>query len=116
MAQVLLELYGEGLARMMEVIAEGEHSERTVGALAEGVTEPPPKPTTTFVATPTVRKKEKKRPEEDQTSWTVVGGLPQLSGSELLVKEVSGEPVLFMKLGNEFYAYRHLCPCCGGSL
>jgi nitrite reductase/ring-hydroxylating ferredoxin subunit len=70
----------------------------------------------TFVAGPTLRKKEKKRPEEDGASWTVVGGLPQLSGGGKLVKEVSGEPVLFLKLGDDFYAYRHLCPGCGVSL
>jgi len=205
MAQVLLELYGEGLARMMEVVAQGEESERIFGAFAgdelishllllhglhpvdvetrilqaleevrpylkshggnvellgvedgvahlrmqgscdgcpssaatlklaieeavqkaapdlegieaEGVAEPPPKPTTTFVASPTLRKKEKNQPEADQTSWTIVGGLPQLSGGGMLVKEISGEPVLFLKLGDDFYAYRHLCPGCGESL
>jgi len=204
MAQVLLELYGEGLARMMEVVAQGEESERTFetfaedelishllllhglhpvnvetrivraleevrpylqshggnvellgveggvarlrmqgscngcpssavtlklaieeavqkaapdleGIEAEGVEEP--KPATTFVAAPTLRKKkEKKQPEEDRASWTVVGGLPQLSGGGTLVKEISGEPVLFVKLEDDFYAYRHLCPGCGESL
>jgi Fe-S cluster biogenesis protein NfuA/nitrite reductase/ring-hydroxylating ferredoxin subunit len=200
---VLLELYGEGLARMMEVVAQGEDSGRTFEAFAEdelvthllllhglhpldvetrvvraleevrpylqshggnvellgieggvarvrmegscdgcpssavtlklaieeavlkaapdlegieaeGVTEPKPAPT--FVAGPTLRKKEKKRPEEDRSSWTVVGGLPQLSRGGLLVKEISGEPVLFVKLEDDFYAYRHLCPGCGESL
>jgi Fe-S cluster biogenesis protein NfuA/nitrite reductase/ring-hydroxylating ferredoxin subunit len=201
--QVLLELYGEGLARMMEVVAQGEESERTFEAFAgdelvshllllhglhpldvetrvmkaleevrpylqshggnvellgveggvarlrmegscdgcpssamtlklaieeavqkaapdlegieaEGVAEPEPAPT--FVAAPTLRKKEKKRPEEDQASWTLVGALPQLSGGGMLVKEVSGEPVLFVKLEDDLYAYRHLCPGCGESL
>jgi len=204
--QVLLELYGEGLARMMEVVAEGEEREKTFehfardelvshllllhglhpldvetrvvkaleevrpylkshggnveflgvegsvarlrmqgscsgcpsstmtlklaieeaiqktapdleGIEAEGVAEEPqPQPTTTFVAGPTLRKKEKKRPEENGASWTVVGGLPQLSGGGLLVKEISGEPILFLKLEEDFYAYRHLCPGCGESL
>jgi Fe-S cluster biogenesis protein NfuA/nitrite reductase/ring-hydroxylating ferredoxin subunit len=202
MAQVLLDLYGEGLARMMEVVAQGEERERLfeafagdelishllllhglhpldletriIGALeevrpylqshggneellgveggvarlrlegscngcpsstmtlklaieeaiqkaapdlegieAEGVAEPKPAPT--FVAGPTLRKKEKKRPEEDGVSWTVVGGL-ELSGGEVLAKEISGEPVLFMKLVNDLYAYRNLCPGCGESL
>jgi Fe-S cluster biogenesis protein NfuA/nitrite reductase/ring-hydroxylating ferredoxin subunit len=200
---VLLELYGEGLARVMEVVAQGEERERTFEALtadelvshllllhglhpldvetrvvraleevrpylqshggnvellgveegvarvrlqgscdgcpsstvtlklaieeavmkaapdlegieAEGVTEPRPAPT--FVAGPTLRRKEKKRPEEDGASWTVVGGLPQLSSGGMLLKEVSGEPVLFVKLGEDLYAYRHLCPGCGESL
>jgi Fe-S cluster biogenesis protein NfuA/nitrite reductase/ring-hydroxylating ferredoxin subunit len=203
MAQVLLELYGEGLARMMEVVAQGEESERAFkvfaedelishllllhglhpldvetrvvqaleevrpyleshggnvellgveggvarvrmegscdgcpssavtlklaieeavlkaapdleGIEAEGVTEPKPAPT--LVAGPTLRRKEKKRPEEDGASWTVVGGLPQLSEGGTLLKEISGEPVLFLKLGDDFYAYRHLCPGCGESL
>ena len=203
---VLLELYGEGLARMMEVIGQGQESERifetlavdelvshllllhglhpldvqtrVVRALEEvrpylqshggdveflgvggggarlrmpggfrgctsatlklklvieeallkaapalggieagGVTEEPPsKPATTFVAGPTLRKKEKKQPEADGASWTVVGGLPQLSSGGKLVKEVSGEPVLFLRLRDDFYAYRHLCPGCGESL
>jgi nitrite reductase/ring-hydroxylating ferredoxin subunit len=87
------------------------------GVEAEGMAEePPPKPTTTFVAGPTLRRKEKKQPEENGASWTVVGGLPQLSGRGTLVKEISGEPLLFLKLGDDFYAYRHLCPGCGESL
>jgi Fe-S cluster biogenesis protein NfuA/nitrite reductase/ring-hydroxylating ferredoxin subunit len=203
MVQVLLELYGEGLARMMEAVARGEESERTFkvfaddelishllllhglhpldvetrvvqaleevrpylqshggnvevlgveggvarvrlqgscdgcpsstmtlklaieeavlkaapdleGIEAEGVTEPKPAPT--FVAGPTLRRKEKKQPGEDGASWTVVGGLPQLSSGGMLLKEISGEPVLFLKLGDDFYAYRHLCPGCGKSL
>jgi Fe-S cluster biogenesis protein NfuA/nitrite reductase/ring-hydroxylating ferredoxin subunit len=201
---VLLDLYGEGLARMMEVVAEGEERERTFDAFAEdelvshllllhglhpfdlktrvimaleevrpylqshggnvellgvkegvarlrmqgscsgcpsstvtlrlaieeaiqktapdlegieaeGVAEEP-KPAPTIVAGPTLRKKEKKRPQEDGASWTVVGGLPQLPSGGMLVKEVSDEPVLFLKLGDDFYAYRHLCPGCGASL
>ena len=201
---VLLDLYGEGLARMMEVVAEGGERERTfealagdelvshllllhglhpldletrvVGALeevrpylrshggnvellgveggvarlrlqgscdgcpsssmtlklaieeaiqkaapdlegieAEGVAEEP-KPAPTIVAGPTLRRKEKKPPEENGASWTVVGGLPQLRGGGMLVKEISGEPVLFVKLEDDFYAYRDLCPGCGESL
>jgi Fe-S cluster biogenesis protein NfuA/nitrite reductase/ring-hydroxylating ferredoxin subunit len=201
---VLLDLYGEGLARMMEVVAEGEERERTFDAFvedelvshllllhglhpldlktrvimaleevrpylqshggnvellgvkegvarlrmqgscsgcpsstvtlrlaieeaiqktapdledieAEGVAEEP-KLAPTIVAGPTLRKKEKKRPQEDGASWTVVGGLPQLSSGRMLVKEVSDEPVLFLKLGDDFYAYRRLCPGCGESL
>jgi Fe-S cluster biogenesis protein NfuA/nitrite reductase/ring-hydroxylating ferredoxin subunit len=201
---VLLDLYGEGLARMMEVVAEGEERERAFDAFsedqlvshllllhglhpldletrvimaleevrpylqshggnvelldvkegvarlrmkgscsgcpsstvtlrlaieeaiqktapdlegieAEGVAEEP-KPAPTIVAGPTLRKKEKKRQQEDGASWTVVGGLPQLPSGGMLVKEVSDEPVLFLKLGDDFYAYRHLCPGCGESL
>jgi nitrite reductase/ring-hydroxylating ferredoxin subunit len=85
------------------------------GIEAEGVAEEP-RPAPTIVAGPTLRKKEKKRPQEEGASWTVVGGLPQLSSGRMLVKEVSDEPVLFLKLGDDFYAYRRLCPGCGESL
>jgi Fe-S cluster biogenesis protein NfuA/nitrite reductase/ring-hydroxylating ferredoxin subunit len=203
--QVLLELYGEGLARVMDVVAEGEERERVFEALAEdelvshllllhglhpldvqtrvnqaleevrpylrshggdvellgieggvvrvrlqgscdgcpssaatlklaieeavqkaapdlegveaeGVTETRP----TLVAGPTLRRKKKPEAEEsssrDASTWTIVGTLPQLSGGGTLLKEVSGEPVFFAKLGDDLYAYRHLCPGCGGSL
>jgi Fe-S cluster biogenesis protein NfuA/nitrite reductase/ring-hydroxylating ferredoxin subunit len=201
---VLLDLYGEGLARMMEVVAEGEEREKTFDAFAEdelvshllllhglhpldletrvvraleevrpylqshggnvellgveegvarlrmqgscsgcpsstvtlklaieeaiqktapdleriqaeGVAEEP-KPAPTIIAGPTLRKKEKKRQQEAPSSWTVVGGLPQLSSGGMLMKEISGEPVLFLRLRDDFYAYRHLCPGCGESL
>ena len=203
MVGVLLDLYGDGLARMMEVVAEGEEREKSFEAFAgdelvshllllhglhpldveervvmaleevrpylqshggnveflgveegvahlrmqgscdgcpssamtlklaieeaiqkaapdiegieaEGVTEAKPAPT--LIAGPTLRRKEKKRPEEDGVSWTVVGGLPQLSSGGLLSKEVSGERVLFVKLANDLYAYRDICPGCGSSL
>jgi Fe-S cluster biogenesis protein NfuA/nitrite reductase/ring-hydroxylating ferredoxin subunit len=82
---------------------------------AEGVAKEP-KPAPTIVAGPTLRRREKKGPQVDGASWTVVGGLPQLSSGGMLVKEISDEPVLFLKLGDDFYAYRHLCPGCGKSL
>jgi Fe-S cluster biogenesis protein NfuA/nitrite reductase/ring-hydroxylating ferredoxin subunit len=86
------------------------------GVEAEGVTEPSPQPQATIVAGPTLARKRKKRPEENgASSWTVVDGL-DLSGGEMLVREVSGEPVLFLKLEDELLAYRDLCPGCGGSL
>lgn len=86
------------------------------GVEAEGVAEPPPKPTTTFVAAPMSRKKKNKQPEENgASSWTVVDGL-DLAGGAMLAKEVSGEPVLFLKLAGSLYAYRDSCPGCGASL
>ena len=86
------------------------------GVEAEGVAEPPPKPTVAFVAAPTMRKKKKKPPEENSvSSWTTIGEL-DLPGGRMLVKEVSGEPVLFLQLAGNLYAYRDVCPGCGTSL
>jgi Fe-S cluster biogenesis protein NfuA/nitrite reductase/ring-hydroxylating ferredoxin subunit len=198
---VLLDLYGEGLARMMEVVAEGEDREkafdafagdelvshllllhglhpldletRVAGALeevrpylqshggnvelmgieggvarlrlegscngcpsstmtlklaieeaiqnaapdldgieAEGVAEPKPAPN--FVAGPTLQRK-KKRPVANGAPWTAIGEIT-LAGGEMLAREISDEPVLFVKLVNDLYAYRNLCPGCGESL
>jgi Fe-S cluster biogenesis protein NfuA/nitrite reductase/ring-hydroxylating ferredoxin subunit len=85
------------------------------GVEAEGPAEPP-QPTMAFVAAPTMRKKRKKQPEENgASSWTTVGGL-DLPGGRMLTKEVSGEPVLFLKLAGNLYAYCDACPGCGTSL
>ena len=85
------------------------------GVEAEGVAEPP-QPTVAFVAAPTMRKKKEKQPEQNGTSsWTTVGEL-DLPGGRMLAKEVSGEPVLFLKLAGNLYAYRDVCPGCGTSL
>ena len=86
------------------------------GVEAEGVAEPPPKPTMAFVGAPTLRKKKREQPEENGTSsWTTVGEL-DLPGGGMLAKEVSGESVLFLKLAGDLYAYRDVCPGCGVSL
>jgi Fe-S cluster biogenesis protein NfuA/nitrite reductase/ring-hydroxylating ferredoxin subunit len=85
------------------------------GVEAEGVAESPG-PTMAFVAAPTLRKKKVKPPEENGTpSWTTVGEV-DLPGGRMLAKEVSGEPVLFLKLAGNLYAYRDVCPGCGTSL
>jgi Fe-S cluster biogenesis protein NfuA/nitrite reductase/ring-hydroxylating ferredoxin subunit len=86
------------------------------GVEAEGVVEPPPKPTMAFVAAPTMRKRKKKQPDENGTpSWKTIGEL-DLPGGRMLAKEVSGEPVLFLKLASNLFAYRDVCPGCGTSL
>jgi Fe-S cluster biogenesis protein NfuA/nitrite reductase/ring-hydroxylating ferredoxin subunit len=49
-------------------------------------------------------------------SWTMVGGLRELSNGGTLVKEVAGQPILFAALGERFYGYRPRCPGCEGPL
>jgi Fe-S cluster biogenesis protein NfuA/nitrite reductase/ring-hydroxylating ferredoxin subunit len=57
------------------------------------------------------------RPQAPEGAWTAVGALPQLPGGGVLLKEVVGERVLFMRLENGTpYAYRPECPGCEGSL
>jgi len=56
-------------------------------------------------------------PAEPEGEWAAAGSLPQLSGGGTLLKEIAGEPVLFMRLANgQPYAYRPDCPGCDGSL
>jgi nitrite reductase/ring-hydroxylating ferredoxin subunit len=46
----------------------------------------------------------------------MAGSLQELSGGGTLVKRVSGEPILFLRLVDTFYAYRPKCPGCEASL
>jgi Fe-S cluster biogenesis protein NfuA/nitrite reductase/ring-hydroxylating ferredoxin subunit len=50
-------------------------------------------------------------------TWATAGALPQLAGGGVLLKEVAGERVLFVRLADgTSYAYRPTCPGCGASL
>src|SRR5205823_3826512 len=44
------------------------------------------------------------------------GGLPELASRELVVKDVAGTPLLFLKIAGRAYAYVPSCPACGHSL
>jgi nitrite reductase/ring-hydroxylating ferredoxin subunit len=49
-------------------------------------------------------------------TWAMAGGMPQLAGGGVLLKEVSGESVLFLRPSERVYAYRPGCPACARSL
>ena len=46
----------------------------------------------------------------------MAGGLPDLEAGRPLLREIGGQPILFLKLGEQLYAYRPHCPACDGSL
>src|SRR5205085_4119207 len=48
--------------------------------------------------------------------WTMVGGLRDVAPGRTTVKDVSGQEIMFTKLGEAAYAYRPSCPACGQSL
>lgn len=89
---------------------------------AEGLSEPEPapEPAAGFVPLSAVRlpvangntSTRNAREKPGDGTWTVVGGLPQLAGGGVLVKEVSQQPLMFVKLNDTFYAYRDRCPSC----
>ena len=57
------------------------------------------------------------RPAAPEGAWAQAGSLPQLSGGGTLLKEVAGEPLLFLRLDDGTpYAYRPSCPACAASL
>jgi Fe-S cluster biogenesis protein NfuA/nitrite reductase/ring-hydroxylating ferredoxin subunit len=57
------------------------------------------------------------KPAEPEGAWAPAGALPQLAGGGTLLKEIAGEAVLFLRLGDgTTYAYRPDCPGCGASL
>ena len=59
------------------------------------------------------------RPEpesEGEGSWTLAGEVAALPVDAPVVKDIAGEPVLFVRLGRSAYAYRPDCPGCDGPL
>jgi Fe-S cluster biogenesis protein NfuA/nitrite reductase/ring-hydroxylating ferredoxin subunit len=57
------------------------------------------------------------RPAAPEAAWAQAGSLPQLAGGGTLLKEVAGEPLLFLRLDDGTpYAYRPSCPACAASL
>jgi Fe-S cluster biogenesis protein NfuA/nitrite reductase/ring-hydroxylating ferredoxin subunit len=48
--------------------------------------------------------------------WMMAGGLPELAGGGLLVKQVGGQAVLFLRASGRLYGYRPSCPACEQSL
>jgi Fe-S cluster biogenesis protein NfuA/nitrite reductase/ring-hydroxylating ferredoxin subunit len=83
---------------------------------AEGVSEPP----TAVIPVASIGRLAPPRQGTGRptngSAWAVAGALRELSSGGVALKEVSGEPVLFVALDGSFYAYRHLCPGCGDSL
>lgn len=57
------------------------------------------------------------QPAAPEAAWAQAGSLPQLAGGGILLKEIVGEPVLFLRIEDgTHYAYRPDCPGCGVSL
>ncbi len=51
-----------------------------------------------------------------EATWVTAGGLPEIASGGTVVKEVSGESVLFLKVDGVPYGYRPKCPGCWKSL
>lgn len=49
-------------------------------------------------------------------TWAMAGGIPELSGAATVVRQVSGQPILFLRIGETLYGYRPVCPACEASL
>ncbi len=99
------------------------------GIDAEGVAEPPPIaiPTGFIPASALTRRTAQpaatqpmpqmpRTPQEAGPAWTVIGGLPHLGDGGVTALEVSGQPLMFIKIEETFYAYRNACPACGEPL
>jgi len=56
-------------------------------------------------------------PSAPEAVWTAAGALPQLSDGGSVLKQIAGEPVLFLRLPDGTpYAYRPACPSCAESV
>jgi Fe-S cluster biogenesis protein NfuA/nitrite reductase/ring-hydroxylating ferredoxin subunit len=53
---------------------------------------------------------------DPEGTWAMAGGIPELSGGGTVLRQVSGQPILFLKIGETFYGYRPVCPACEASL
>lgn len=45
-------------------------------------------------------------------AWEMAGGLPELASQALLVKQVAGTTLLFLRFGGRLYSYHSRCPAC----
>jgi Fe-S cluster biogenesis protein NfuA/nitrite reductase/ring-hydroxylating ferredoxin subunit len=53
---------------------------------------------------------------DPEGTWAMAGGIPELSAGGTVVRQVSGQPILFLKIQETFYGYRPVCPACEASL
>ena len=84
---------------------------------AEGVEEPAPQPKLIQLEVADGLGRAEASPgARGDGGWSSAGALAELAGGGKVVKQVAGEPVLFLKLGDTFYGYRPRCPGCWKSL
>lgn len=55
-------------------------------------------------------------PAPPAEAWATAGSLAELSGGGTALKQVAGEPLLFVRIEADSYAYRPTCPGCEESL
>lgn len=55
-------------------------------------------------------------PSASAPGWAPVGPAREVTGAGPQVRDIRGEPVLFLRFGGEDYAYRPRCPACDASL
>lgn len=83
---------------------------------AEGVEEAPPEPKLLQITVSDSVRGDEAPPPAGDGPWAIAGGLPEISSGGTVVKKVSGEPVLFLKVEDVPYGYRPKCPGCWKSL
>jgi len=84
---------------------------------AEGVTDPAPSPLLKLeiseaLGGPGANGEPMPNGGPPAEAWTTAGSLAELSGGGMVVKPVAGEPVLFIRLISDYFAYRPGCPGC----
>jgi Fe-S cluster biogenesis protein NfuA/nitrite reductase/ring-hydroxylating ferredoxin subunit len=85
-----------------EVVAEEETAAETTGLLQ-------------IELAPAVAAPRDDLPAPDG-EWMMAGGLPELAGGGLVIKQVGGQAVLFLRAAGRLYGYRPSCPACDQSL
>ncbi len=80
----------------------------------EGVV-PPTKAPEGLVQLRSVSKKAIAEATPTAGQWEEVYGLPEADGS-VIARDVQGQSLLLLRVGDAVYAYRDACPCCGKQL
>jgi Fe-S cluster biogenesis protein NfuA/nitrite reductase/ring-hydroxylating ferredoxin subunit len=85
---------------------------------AEGVAEPRPTPSPTLIQLPVAGQDGDAHGADAaaESGWSAVGALPELSEGRTVVREVTGQRVLFLRVRDATLAYRPRCPGCWKSL
>lgn len=83
--------------------------------VAEGVTEPAPPPLLKLEMSPALGGPPVNGAPPAE-AWTMAGSLAELSSGGKVMKQVTGESLLFIRLESDLFAYRPDCPGCDESM
>ncbi len=86
------------------------------GVLADGALEPAGAPPAGQLLQIELPSPPRPSGGQDESSWTMAGGIPELANGGTVVKAIAGQQILFLRVDGGLYGYRPRCPACTASL